>query len=86
MAAQVSRDVGEFRLLGGDVKNAVLDDVVLGTVGTELITDGSGILDGDAGEVGEQQVVGAGQLGGDFVDEELFFSAHVRRFSFAWLG
>jgi len=43
------------------------------------------VLDGDAGEVGEQQVVGAGQLGGDFVDEELFFSAHVRGFAWAWL-
>ena len=81
VAAQVSRDVGELRLLRGDVEDAVLDDVVLGAVGTELVTDGSRVLDGDAGEVGKQQVVGAGQLGGDFVDEELFFSAHVREFS-----
>ena len=86
MAAQVAGDVRELRLLGGDVQDAVLDDVVLGAVGTELVTDGGGVLDGDAGEVGEQQVVGAGQLGGDFVDEELFFSAHVRGFSWAWLG
>jgi len=81
VAAQVTRDIGELSLLRSDVEDAVLDDVVLGAVGTELITDGSSILDGDAGEVGEQQVVGAGQLGGDFVDEELFFSAHVRGFS-----
>jgi hypothetical protein len=58
VAAQVTRDVGEIRLLRGDVKDAVLNDVVLGTVGTELITDGSSILDGDAGAV-----LGAG-LGG----------------------
>ena len=85
MAAQVGRDVRQLRLLGGDVEDAVLDDVVLGAVGTELVTDGGRVLDGDAGEVGEQQVVGAGQLGGDFVDEELFFSAHVRGFAWAWL-
>ena len=72
VTAQVTRDVGEIRLLCSDVEDAVLDDVILGTVGTELITDGGSVLDGDAGEVGEQQVVGAGQLGGDFVDEELF--------------
>ena len=85
VAAQVGGDVGQLRLLGGDVEDAVLDDVVLGAVGTELVTDGGRVLDGDAGEVGEQQVVGAGQLGGDFVDEEVCFSAQVRGFAWAWL-
>ena len=78
VAREVLREVRELRLLGGDAEDAVLDDVVLGAVLTELVTHLGGVFDGHAGEVRDQEVVRAGQLGGHFVDEELFFSAHVR--------
>ena len=75
---EVLAEIGQVSLLGGDAQDAILDDVVLGAMGTELITDGRRIFNRDASKIGNQKVIRGRQLGGYFVDEELFFSAHVR--------